>query len=114
MVYVFFADTVKAKDRQTSTMTSIILASPCGDRETMQASSAYSLPYTARRTSPIAGSGPIDVGGFFKGTILARMTVSSLNGRRTTIRTPARKSMNYSRDSTHPCRSSCSPSNYSE
>ena len=42
MVSVFFADTVSAKARHTSTMTSIILASPCGDRETMQASSAYS------------------------------------------------------------------------
>ena len=30
---VFFDDTVKAKAWQTSTMTSIILASPCGDRE---------------------------------------------------------------------------------
>ena len=44
MVYVFFADTVNAKTRQTSTITSIILASPCGDRETIQAaSSAYSI-----------------------------------------------------------------------
>ena len=50
MVSVFFADTVNAKARHTSTMTSIILASPCGDRETMQASSAYSMPHTARRT----------------------------------------------------------------
>ena len=33
-VSVFFADTVNAKVRQTPTMTSIILASPCGDRET--------------------------------------------------------------------------------
>ena len=38
MIFVFFADTVNAKARQTSTMTSIILASPSGDRETMQAS----------------------------------------------------------------------------
>ena len=50
MVSVFFADAVNAKARHTSTMTSIILASPCGDRETMQASSAYSMPHTARRT----------------------------------------------------------------
>ena len=42
MVSVFFADTVSPNARQTSTITSIILASPCGDRETMQASSAYS------------------------------------------------------------------------
>ena len=48
MVSVFFADTVSAKARHTSTMTSIILASPCGDRETMQASSAYNMPHTAR------------------------------------------------------------------
>ena len=60
MVSVFFADTVKA--RQTSAMTSIILASPCGDRETMPASSAYSMPHTARRTQSKAGSSPIDVG----------------------------------------------------
>ena len=39
MVSVFFADTVNAKAQQTSTMTSIILACPYGDRETMQASS---------------------------------------------------------------------------
>ena len=42
-VSVFFADTVMAKARQTSTMTSIILTGPRGDRETMQASSAYSI-----------------------------------------------------------------------
>ena len=49
MVSVFFADTVNAKARQTSTMASIILASPCGDRETMQPSSVYSMPHNARR-----------------------------------------------------------------
>ena len=45
MVSVFFTDTVKAKARQTSTMTYIILVSPCGDRETMQASSTYNMPH---------------------------------------------------------------------
>ena len=45
MVSVFFADTVNAKARQTSTMTSIILASPCGDRETMQAVLSYMFQY---------------------------------------------------------------------
>ena len=43
MVSVFFANTVNANARQTSTITSIILASPCSDRENMQASSAYSM-----------------------------------------------------------------------
>ena len=44
MVSVFFADAVDAKVWQTSTTINIILARPCGDRETMQASSAYSMP----------------------------------------------------------------------
>ena len=44
MASVFFADTVNAKARQTSATTSIILASPCDDRKTIQASSAYSIP----------------------------------------------------------------------
>ena len=50
MVFVFFVDTVIAKARQTSTMTSIILASLSGDHETMQASSAFSMPHTAGGT----------------------------------------------------------------
>ena len=48
---VFFADTVKAKARQTSTMTSMIFANLCDDRKIMKASSAYSIPHTARRRS---------------------------------------------------------------
>ena len=48
IVYFFFACTVKAKARQISTTTSIILANPCGDREAILASSAYSIPHTAR------------------------------------------------------------------
>ena len=79
MAPVFFADTVnKVKARQTSTITVIILASPYGDHETMQASSAYSIPHTARRTYVIAGSGPVDVDGSFRYTSSVRMTVSSL------------------------------------
>ena len=50
MVSIFFADTVKAKARQTSAMNCSILASLGGDRETMQALSAYSMPNGARRT----------------------------------------------------------------
>ena len=114
MVSVFFADTVNAKARHTSTMTSIILASPCGDRETMQASSAYSMLHTARRTQSMAGSGPIDVGGSFTCTSLARMVGSSLNLWRTTVSTAAKKMLNNSGDSTHPCRSPCSTSNQSK
>ena len=35
VVFVFFVDTVEAKVRQTSTMTSIIVASRRGDRKTI-------------------------------------------------------------------------------
>ena len=114
MISVFFADTVNEKARQTSAITCIILASPCGDRETMQASSAYSMPHTARRTYSIACSGPIDVGGSFRCTSSARMAGSSLNLWRTTVSTAAKKMLNNSGDSTHPCRTPCSTSNQSE
>ena len=100
-VSVFFAYTVNAKARHTSTMTYVILASACGDRETMQASSAYSMPHTARRTKSIAGSGPIDVGGSFRRTSWARMAGSSLNLWRTTVNTAAKKMLNNSGESTH-------------
>ena len=54
MVSVFFADTVKSKVQQTSTMASIIFTSPCGDRETiMEASSTYSIPGTPYRTTNV-------------------------------------------------------------
>ena len=46
MVFVFFTDTANAKARQTFTTTFIISASPCSDREIMQASSTYSMPHT--------------------------------------------------------------------
>ena len=91
MVYVFFADTVNAKARQTSLMTFIILASPCGDRETIQASSAYSMSHTARRTQSIAGSGPIDVDGFFRCTNSTKVAGSYLNLWRTMLSTAAKK-----------------------
>ena len=39
----------------------------------MQASSAHSMPHTARRTSSVAGSGPIDVESSFRCTNSARM-----------------------------------------
>ena len=114
MVSVFFADMVNANARQTSTITSIILASPCGGRETMQASSAHSMPQTARRTSSIASSDPIDVEGFSRCMSSARMAGSSLNLWRTAFSTTAKKMLNKSGDNTHPCRNPCSTSNQSE
>ena len=112
MVSVFFADTVNAKARQTSTITSIVLASLCGNCETIQASSAYSIPHTARRTYSVAGSGPIDVEGSFRSTSSVRMAGSSLNLWRTTFSATAKKMLNNSGDNTHPCRSPRSTSNH--
>ena len=109
-----FSDTVRAKARQISTMTSIILASPRGDREIMHASSTYSIPHTAQRKQSITGSVPIDIVVFFRCTSSARMTVSSLNLWRTTVSTTAKKMLDKNRDSTHPSRSPCSISNQSK
>ena len=51
MVSVFFNDTVRVKARQTSTMTFIILATPCDDRKTTQASvqGVCSTEYNTRK-----------------------------------------------------------------
>ena len=114
MVSGFLTYTVNSNVRQTSAMTSTILTSPCGARETIQASSTYSMPHTARRTKSIADFRPIDVGGSFRCTRSARMTVSSLNLWKTTFSTAEKKMSNNSGDSTHPCRSLYSTSIQSE
>ena len=113
MISVFFVDMVNAKARQT-TMSSTILASPCRNRETIQASSAYSMSHTARRTLAIAVSGPDDVCSSFRCIRSARMTVSSLNLWRKTVSTTAKNILNNSEDGTYPYRSPCSTSNKSE
>ena len=85
MLNIFFSVTFRAKARQTSMITSITLASPRGDREAMQASSAYNIPHTGGHTTYIirrlhvAGSKPIDFGGSIRSTSSVEMPVSSLN-----------------------------------
>ena len=91
MVSIFFADTVRGKAQQTYSMTYIFLASPCGYRETMQTSSAYNIPHISRQTYSIAGAGPIDVGGSFRCTSLARVM--------TTVSTATKEILNSSGDS---------------
>ena len=112
LAFIVFTDTVRAKARQTSTMTSIILASSYGDCETMPASTAYSIPHTARRTLYIVDSSLIDVGCSFRCTSLVRMTVPLLNLWETTVNTSANNMLNRSEDSPYPCRSPCSTSNH--
>ena len=111
MVSVFFADTVNAKTRQSSTMTSIILSEPL--RRSRNCAGVIRVQHAPHRTMTMAGSSPIDIGGSFRYTSSARMTVSLLNLWRTTVSTTA-KMLNNSGDSTHPCRSPCSTSNQSE
>ena len=94
MVSVFFADTIKAKAPQTFTTTSLILASPCVDRENMQALSAYRMPHTERRTQSIPSSGAIGVSGSFRCTSSATMTAFSLHHWRNTISAAAKKMLN--------------------
>ena len=97
MVSVFFADTARAKGRQTSTMTPIILVSPCGDHKTMQTTYPALIPLTSA----------------VRCTSSARMTVSSPNLWRTAVSTAA-KILKISGDITHLCRSPCFTSNQSE
>ena len=44
------SETIRTKARHTSRIIFIIFTSPYGDREILQASSAYSMPHTVRRT----------------------------------------------------------------
>ena len=106
MVSVLFSETVRAKVR-------IVLSNP-GDRSTMQASSAYSIPHTTRRTHSVAGFGFIDVGGSLRCTTSTRTSVLSLNLLRAAVSTTAKMTLNCSGDNTHHCRSTCSTSNQSE
>ena len=62
MTSVFFSETIRPHAPNISTKTDIIFAIPCGDCDTMQASSAYSIPHTACMTTSSAVSGPIPFG----------------------------------------------------
>ena len=114
MISAFFTSTFEAKTRESFTITSVILASPCGNIKTMQASSTYTIPHTARQPKSIVGSGPIEVRSSSKCTSSARRTVPLLNLWRTTASTAAKEMLNNSGDSTRLCRSLCSTLNQSE
>ena len=53
MVSVLLSEMVKPNVPKTSTKTAIIRPSPRGDRDTMQASSAYSIPQIAHRNTSL-------------------------------------------------------------
>ena len=58
MVSVLLSEMVKPNVSKTLTKTAIIRPNPRGDRDTVHASSAYSIPQIARRTHSSAVSLP--------------------------------------------------------
>ena len=89
-------------------------SSPRGDRDTVRASSAYSIPQIARRTHSSAVSGPTFDVCSCRWIIFASMPASLLNLSSTTRSIAAKNTLNNSGESTHPWRSPCATSNHSE
>ena len=111
-VSVFYSDTVKPNAPNASTITVILLASPAGDLDTIPASSAYSIPYTALRTqSSSVSSGPPSLPSS-RNIRFSRMVLFSLKRCSTTSITAAKKMLNSNGYSTHPCRGRCVTSNH--
>ena len=106
---LFFSDTVSPNSWHATTITPIILVSPRGDVDTTPASSAYSIPHTARRT---ISNVPSFLGLLFspfgassRYTKYKTISGSSANLCRTPMMTAAKTILNNSGDNTHPCRS---------
>ena len=79
MVPVLLSEMVRPNMPKTSTKTAIIRPSPRGDRDTMHASSAYSIPQIARRTHSSAVPGPTFDGCSCRWIRSASMPASLLN-----------------------------------
>ena len=112
MVSVFFADTVNAKARQTSTMTSIIIASPCAIARLCRHHSRTACPHRtnvvhsrlrSHRRRRFLQVHQLDE----DGPILAESLED--NGQH-----GCEEDVNNSGDSTYPCHTPCSTSNQSE
>ena len=104
MVSVLLSEMVRPNVPKTSTKTAIIRPSPRGDRDTMHASSAYSIPQIARRTHSSAISGPTFDGCSCRWMRFASMPASLLNLsiNSTTRSIAANNTLNSSGESTHP------------
>ena len=84
MVSILLSDMVRPNVSKTSTKTAIIHPSPRGNRDTMHASSAYSILQIARRTHSSAVSRPAFDGCSCRWIKSACMPASLLNLARTT------------------------------
>ena len=87
---------------ETSTKTAIIRPSPRVDRDTMHASSAYSIPQIAHRTHSSAVSGPTFDGYTCRWTRSASMPASLLSLSSTMRSIAEKNTLNSSGGSTHP------------
>ena len=113
-VSALLSEMVRPNVPKTSTKTAIIRPSPRGDRDTMHASSAYSITQIARRTHSSAVSGPTFDGYSCRWIRSTSMPASLLNLSSTTRSIAAKNTLNSSGESTHSCRSPCATSNHSE
>lgn len=97
-----FPDTVKPSDLNPSTITLIILASLGSDRDTMPASSGYTMPRTARqafhRLPSLDLPVPLERGRDFRVLTLILTILSS----RAILTTAAKKTSNNGGENTHP------------
>ena len=73
MVSMLLSEMVRPNVTKTSTKTAIIRPSPRGDRDTMHASSADSIPQIAQRTHSRTVSGPTFDGCFCRWIVSARV-----------------------------------------
>ena len=100
-VSVLLSEMVKPNVPKTSTKATITRPSPRGDRDTMHASSAYSIPQITRRTHFSVVSGPTFDGCSCRWIRPASMSASVLNLSGTTKRITAKNTLNSSGESTH-------------
>ena len=96
MVSVLLSEMVRPNAPKTSTKTAIIRPSPRVDRDTMHASSAYSIPQIARCTHSSAVSGPTSDGCSCRWTRPASMPASLLNLSSTMRSIAAKNTLNSS------------------
>ena len=102
MVSVLLSEMVRPNVLKTSTKTAIIRPSPRGVRDTMHASSAYSIPQIARRTHSSAVSGPTFDGCYCRWIRSASVPASLMNLSSTTRSIAAKKYQPGSHRISHP------------
>ena len=115
MVSTLFADTVRAKGSANLHDDSHHLREP--PRQSRNCAGTIRVQHTPHRMTYVqstSDSDLIDIGGSFRGSNSARMTVPLLNLWGTTVSTAAREMFNNGGNSTHLCCGPCPTSNQPE